>query len=255
MLCSHCHTDLSTTEGYVELIKDMNDALNFLECHPALGGACFDLHSNLWYSVQEVCKRGFCRLHDGEIDIHYTPENYKRYKELFDEEMKELPEIEKKLARVSIPYETHFGEPWTFDHVEYWGELGFKMFIGNDFNKYFDRDKWGGYCGIETSGRSFEELIINVSKKFKEAFGDFSEDDFLTKKEKDNHKKEWPFVFIPVEDKKHPGCSEMKHNKKHIDVNSSEINRRWVKWFVKTPYGKKHWKENCEKILAGKQDC
>jgi len=261
MLCTHCHTDISTTQGYVDLIEKMNESIDFLSCHPALGGSIFTIHDSLWYSVQEVCKRGYSRLHNGEIDIHYTPDNYKKYKDLFDAEFKEYPEYEKPLARISVPYETHFGEPWEFDHVEYWGELGFKMFIGNDFKKYFDPTKWGRYCGIEANGRSFEELIVNIAKRFKDIFGNFEGDDFLTKKELANHKKEIPFNFVPVKesdklDKKYAKlkCSKMVHNKKYIDVNDAEINRMWVKWFAKTPYGKKTWKDSLDKILAGKSD-
>ena len=252
MICPKCSEDISITAEYAALIEKMNKAKDFLEQHPALGGgSVFSIHDNLWYSAQKVCKRGFCELRDGEIDVRYSPENYKRYKELFDIELKEEPEI-KEFCRITVPYKDHFGEPWKFDHVEYWGEMSFVMFQGMDYSKYFDPLKWGRYAGIETSGRSFEELIINAAKAFKRTYGNFSEEDFLTEKEKENHAKEWPFFFVPCKD--NPKLSRMEDNKKYFRVTDAEINRRWVKWFAKTPYAQKNWKEACKEILAGKSD-
>jgi hypothetical protein len=251
MFCPHCGTDISKTQGYVRLIDKMNDALVFLDQHPALGGgSVFSLNSLLWYSAQEICKRGYMRLSDGEIDVHYTPHNYKRYKKLFDEEFKEIEPELKTLARISVPYETHFGEPWKFDHVEYWGELSFVMFEGMDFKKYHDNSRWDHYSGTNTSGRSFEELIINTAKEFKKIFGDFSCEDFLTEEEKENHKIEKSIFFVKCRD--NPKLSWMKHNSKYMRVTDAEFNRRWVKWFSKTPYAKKNWSKDCKLILSGK---
>lgn len=250
MICRKCFIDLSTTQGYVDLVEKMNKAKDFLERHPALGGgSVFTIHDNLWYCAQGVCKRGYSKLRDGMFEISYTKENYKKYKGLFDIEFKEDPE-HKVFARVSVPYEKHFGEPWKFDHIEYWGELGFVMFLGKNFKKYFDPKTWDRCAGIETSGRSFEELVINAAKEFKKVFGNFSDEDFLTEKEKENHKKEHPIFFVKC--KEPSNCSQMKHNRKYISVTDAELNRRWLKWFAKTPYAKKNWKSTCKDVLSGK---
>jgi hypothetical protein len=251
MRCPNCATDISETQGYVKLVDEMNEALNFLEGHPALGGGTvFTINDLLWYSVQEVCKRGYCRLCKGEIDLHYTPENYKKYKELFDEEIKQIEPGLKTFARISVPYADHFGEPWKFDHVEYWGELSIVIFRGMNFDKYYDIRNWERLQGVEASSRSFEELIINIADEVKKLFGNFSEENFLTEKEKENHRAENPFFFVKCKDK--PNCSQMKHNRSYMMVTDAEINRRWFKWFVKTPYGKKNWAETYKEALSWK---
>jgi len=244
--------ELSKSPEYVKLIRKFNKAIDFLTQHPACGGGhVFNLHDQLWYCAMEVCKRGYSHLHDGMIDLRYNAENYKKYKALFDEELKDEPEI-MEFVRVSVPYKEHYGEPWKFDHVEYWGEMTFTMFMGKNFRRFHDPRYWEKCSGVEASGRSFEEMVINIAKDFKKVFGDFNSEDFLTKEEKENHKKERPFFF--VKSKEHPKCSTMKNNKKYKRIDDSEINRRWVKWFAGTPYAKKNWESLCAEIISGKID-
>jgi hypothetical protein len=106
-------------------------------------------------------------------------------------------------------------------------------------NKYYDIKDWGNYQGISVTANSFEELVIAAAIKFRKTFGNFSEEDFLTDREKKNHEKESPFDFAPLKNKK--GYSEMKQNKKYLKVTAAEINLRWKKWFLKTDYAKKSW--------------
>jgi hypothetical protein len=233
--------------NYRELIKKYNEALDFLDCHPATStGTPFEFNSLLWYSVQEVCSRGYSMYNKDEtLSIHYNEENYKRYKKEFDRELKHYKkdDITRNLCTVDIPYERHFGEKWKFDHIEWWGEMSFVLFKGKDFiNNYFKVEEWERYQGIECSGKSFEQLIINTANKFKEAFGDVSEDAFLSKEEKQNHKKFRPFYFVKLKDKKYKGCSEMKTNEKYMHINSAMLNLRWKEVFLNSDYCKKNYK-------------
>jgi hypothetical protein len=72
-------------------------------------------------------------------------------------------------------------------------------------------------------------------------------DDFLTEKEKKNHSKQFPFLFEKIKEK--PKTTRMIKNKKHIPVSKGELNRRWLKWFMKTDYYKKHWKGSFDDFI------
>ena len=144
------------------------------------------------------------------------------------------------LISIEVPYQEMFGEDWKFDHVEYWGELCFYQFDGKPTIKnWMDYKKWQRCSGVEASGRTFEEMVVSITKKFKKTFGNFTGDDFLTSKEKENHKKEHPFHRRKI--KGRPQYTRLIRNKKYKQVNEAEINLRWLKWFLKTDYGKKNW--------------
>jgi hypothetical protein len=204
-------------------------------------GTISTFESNFCYCAEPVCKRGHYKPFRGLIGLYYNKENYKKYKKLFDTAIKEdVPEPGMKIfTKIEVPYEKHFGEPWKFDHIEWWGELSFTLFTGKNVNKYYDIKDWGSYQGVSVTANSFEELVIATAAKFRKIFGNFSEEDFLTDREKKNHEKESPFDFTPLKNKK--GYNEMKQNKKYLKVTAAEINQRWKKWFLKTDYAKKHW--------------
>lgn len=231
------------------------DTLWFLGCHPATGHMVFDVMSLLDIDIVSVCKNGYAEPIKGCISMWYTPERYKKYKAEFDKEFKEYTQEElktqKKLVRIHVPYEKVYGEKWAPDHIEYWGEMAFVVYVGKDFNKEHDRTKWQTMSGIETSGRSFEELIINVGIEFKKIFGNFDHDKVLTQRERLNNKGKLPFVFKKV--KGNDRGRSMHPNKSYIRVGPAEENRRWLKWFSKTPYCKKNWSKTVKAILEGKE--
>jgi len=246
MKCSDCHIDISTTREYSKLIDKANAARDFLDQHPACGGHLFSLNSHLWYSAQEVCKRGFS-VAAKIMTIYYTPKDYKRYKTLFDTECKESEEKLSALTRIDVPYKEYFGEPWAFDHIEYWSEMGFVIFKGKDPNKSFDRKDWENFCGITASGRSFEEMVINTAKNFKRAYGNFSREDFLTVQEKKNQKNRVDRLCKGIK----KGSFKAYVQKGYPRVSDAEISLRWAKWYAKTPHGLKNWKDTLKEILHG----
>jgi hypothetical protein len=232
------------------------DILWKLGQHPALPEHLFSPLSLMHIDIMEICKNGHCRPFKGCITIHYNPKNYKLYKKEFDEEFKDYtPEelkIEKGLTRVDIPYTQVYGYPWKFDHIEYWSELVWKAYRGKDFVNGFKKDLdyrlWDSYCGVESGGNTFEDMIVNTGRKFFKNFGKFTKEDFLTAEEKANHEKEWAMITY----KKDERFSYMKSNPKYIRVTDAEINRRWIKWFAGTAYGEKHWGESLKEIIEGK---
>jgi hypothetical protein len=241
--------DLSTSKDYVKLIDKAYIARSFLENHPATGGSVFDLHSHLWYSAQEVCKRGFCRVvkTDG-VTLYYTPENYSKYKTEFDKVFKEGEK--KEFAKIDVPYEHYYGEPWIFDHISYWSEMNFVVYKGTDYKNYFKQDNWEKFSGISANGRCFEEMVINTANKYRITFGDFSKEDFLTTKEKKNHEKHCIFKSVVLHGKHEKlSLTGLVSNEKHIHVTSAEISHRWARWYAKTPHGQKHFKESLKEVL------
>lgn len=237
----------------------MQKAIWFLRMHPAFGGHYFDIENLLTYSIQEVCKHGYCDMSKENIRLRKSPDNYKRYKKEFDEEMKnytpEELELQGPFVSIDVPYERIYGEPWTFSHVEYWGDLCFMMYqgpINASNNDKYQPEHWQRCEGVSASANSFEDLVIKLADRFRHLFGNFTDQDFLTDNEKKNHKQEEPFFFKPVKDKK-IRCSTMVRNKNFMRVTPAEINRRWQNWFLKTPYGKKNWSSEKPKLkLASK---
>lgn len=229
------------------------EALWFLESHPALGGSIFGLFPLLQLQIEKTDKRGRIEPWKGLETVYWTRENYKRFKKEFEEEFKDCGPAElkcKTLISIQVPYEEIHGEKWSFDHIEYWGELCIVSFMGKNFNLEVDHKHWQNLSGIETGGRSFEELIVNIAKEFKRIYGNFSGEDFLTEKERKNHKNNKIFLFKEST----PTAKIMTRNPEYIRIGPAELNRRWWRWFSKTPYCKKRWGNTARKILAGEDN-
>ena len=223
------------------------DALNFLEGHPAMSCIVIDVMSSLWFSIQTVCKRGYSDYACKSVKVYKNSKEASRFKDRFDKELKNYNEEELKtqgpFVSIDVSYKELFGEEWAFDHVEYWGELSFYMFKGNPTDKNnIERKNWQSYCGVEAGGRTFEEMIVKITEKFKEAFGKFDKYDFLTKEENENNKDKEPFIFKQV---KREGSSlkysTMVRNRKYKHVNDAGLNLRWQKWYKTTKHYKKNW--------------
>lgn len=221
--------------------------------HPAICSIIFNPLGQMNIDIELVCKNGYIKPLKGLLKIYYTPENYKKYKKEFDKEFKKYTEDElekeKKLIQTDVSYKKIFGYSWKPDHIEYWGELNFEMFVGKDLKKWHDNHRWRSFSGVSASGRTFEEMIVKLGSKFFKTHGKFIEEDFYTTEEKKNHNKERPFYI-----KKEKRCTyyKMIPNLRYKRIEISDINRRWVKWFSDTSYGKKQWGDTLKDILSGK---
>jgi len=236
-----------------KICKKYNNILSKLNQHPATScSLVYTVEQLLWHSLQEVCKHGYSHWagKDG-IHIPYNKKNYAKYKKYFDKELKESGEKDfSALIYADVPYEVIYGEKWKFDHVEYWGEMSFVVFHGKDLSKYHDIREWQLYHGVDANGRTYEELLINIGKKFLKTYGEWTDEDFLTKKEYNNHQKYFMFKNGKKYENKDGFVGHtLERNPKYIRVETSEINRRWLKWFVTTDYCKKNWSDSFDEIL------
>ncbi len=224
-------------------------ALNFLRSHPALNADVFgdSLFEGAWFHMEKCCKRGnseYCKT--AGVSIWRGRKGWEKYKDQFEKEYKDDAITSKSLQQIDIPYEQLYGEPWVFDHVEYWYETSFCVFTGNpygDIKQHMDYLKWAKYAGPEGGANTFEDMLIDCAQKVKKAFGDFDDyNDFLLPEEIKNHKEISFFNnFKPIKSGKHKGCSRMIHNKNRLDIYNGLTNIRWLKWFVETDYCKKNW--------------
>ena len=232
-------------------------ALYFLEEHPAI--APNQLHGRyLYFSIQDVCKRGYDKMvRNMGVDIWPTSPNASMFKEEFEKEYRRVEKdyknkpskilkAEKRFVKIEVPYKKLFGELWKYNRTEYWGEMSFAVYHGNPKKEMKDVTPytWQSYdAGINTSALSYEELVIKMANVFKKRFGNFERDYFLTPEEKRNHKKNE--IFFQVKEKGSP-FTRLKRNPAWIRVPDAELNHRWCRWFLLTPYGKKHWGDSKE---------
>jgi hypothetical protein len=241
-----CHnTTMKNIIVKEELRLKAIEALNFLRSHLALAEG-FDYRCLCW-SMQKVCKRGF--VEGPGITIFWGEPDAEKFKAKFLKHYskKELAD-EHTFATISISYEERFGEPWIYDHIEFWWELSFVVFQGNLNRESFDYanpKKWDSY-GFESGGDvSWEQCIVDMADKVREHLGNFSDyKDFINEFEKKNHK-ENPLIFRPKKiargKKSNKKYATVGFNDKNWRVHSGITNRRWLQWFVTTDYCKKRW--------------
>ena len=155
----------------IESIK----ALEFLRAHPALNADVFgdSLFDGAWFHMEKCCKRGkseYCK--NAGITIYRHTKGWEKYKDQFEKEYKNDLDTPKNLQSIDISYEKFYGEPWIFDHVEYWYETTFFVFMGNPYGnikKQFDYTKWDRYAGPRGNANTFEDMLIDCAEKVKKA--------------------------------------------------------------------------------------
>jgi len=222
-----------------ETVKRLNDLKWKVERHPAKS-PFYNADGVIEWALTEVCKHG--RSDVSDVLVFYTKSSYRKYKDLFDEEKKECGDTDWRFIRIYVPYERFFGHPWKFDHVEYWGEIPFSVFTGKITKKPSYNFKEWCSCQLHScSDRTFEGLCIKLYREFLRRMGRFECDDFLTKEERENHRTT-PIFTKKVE-------RRYKSNPTYIHVSDEVYNRRWLKWFLKTPYGKKNWASSFESLI------
>ena len=225
-----------------DIQKKAVNALAFLRNHPAInpevmGDSIFD---GMWFHMAKCCKRGYCYESRNMTTIWRSSKEASKFKAQFEEEYKD-DDCPKELQSITVTYKERFGEAWKFDHVEYWYETTFFIYLGNPYGNFMDHmdyKKWGRYGGPMSGANTFEEMIIKCARSIKKAYGNFNlYDDFKTTEEINNHKATSAF-------------RNLKSNKEHMEVNNGLLNLRWLKWFVETDYCKKNWDFN-EKEFRG----
>ena len=248
------------------------EALEKLREHPAiapevLGDSLFD---GMWFHMSKCCKNGQAE-YPGNQDkvVHKGEKGWEKWKDLFEEEYKDDPMAE--FQCVSVPYEEYYGEPWVFDHVEYWYEIVFFVFTGNpyDVKENYDYKNWGRYGGPEGGANSFDEMLIQCWEDVKKVFGDYKWEDFDTPEEIANHEDHHAFLLnglfgMPAEAEAEAeelpvGSVPLIRDEEYLDVTNAMYNLRWLDWFRKTDYCKKNWcgdsVEEFEKACSKLKEC
>ena len=210
------------------------DAYYFIDAHPAINVMMFGVQQSIWHSIQTVCKRAYSEDAIRGVSVYNTGKNAKRFKKQFELERKEDEDFYDKypsLIKIEVPYEELYGEPWKFDHIEYWGELTYHIYDTNSTAK--EKDRWLPWSGCSASGRTYEEMIINLAKALKKNCGNFGYDSFMTDKELKNNKEHLCFFLEPIEDTKaYKYMTELIHNPKFITVTDAQKNIRWQEWML-----------------------
>jgi len=226
---------------------EAHKALYFLREHPAvnndvMGDSLFD---GAWFHMSKCCKRGKDEHCKRSMTIHRGEKGWRRFKDRFDKELEDGES--KSLQSIYLTYEEWYGEPWVFDHVEYWYETTYFAFSGNPFHKseYMDYKNWNRYGGPEGGANTFEDMLIKCARQVRKAFGSFDHEDkrLYLPEELANNKAQRMFHNLKFENGSRLSCP-LKRNAEYIDVNEGLINLRWLKWFVETDYCKKNWDSN-----------
>ena len=243
-------------------VKAIN-ALNFLRQHPALNHEVFgdSMFDGQWFHMAKCCKRGLSDNSRRMMTIYRDDKKTLDAIRLRDIEIWEKIQKrfnrdngnseDKRLQYVYATYQEIYGEPWAFDHVEYWYETTFFVYEGNPYDERecMDQKYWARYAGPEGGANTFEDALIGQAAKVKRIYGAFDKDrDFLTKAEKNNHKQQQMFLGDPFLKEKRKEITKdglipfrIEHNPEYLDVTSGMINLRWLAWFVETDYCKKNW--------------
>jgi hypothetical protein len=226
-------------------MQEAFDAKHFLLWHPAIG-EYFDNRLFSYY-LMRVCKNGEDEHSKNFIQIRYDQKRANPFKAEFKKKYK-AKELEETpvFCTLDKKYKEVYGKEWEYDHVEYWWDLCFIVYEGSlarNSKDYLNPIKWGAFQLTHGTSLSFEQCLINAAKEAKESLGDFTDNEFYTKEEKDNHKN--TKIFLPDSKGKN---GYVRWNPKWINVNHGILNRRWLKWFKDTPYCTKNWDKRFNKF-------
>lgn len=215
------------------------DALKFLNSHPALNYPINDgFFANQCFFNSKYSKYGEEEI--GPCIIHRDDPEFEKFKDRFEPDD----------TYIYVNHQEKYGEPWSFDHVRYYYDVSFFVFVGDltsDKDNY-DIHKWDRYSSVVGYEKTFEEMLINCAAKIKEFFGDYDDyQSLLTEDEKTNNNSKNPFQFIPSDT--HEKCFSVIHNPDYFDVTQSMINRRWLRAVYKNEWFQKNWPDNFDKLI------
>lgn len=223
---------------------DAEAALDFLREHPALNNGGGDsLVDGMCFMMQKCCKHNQSES-CGKYGVKIYHDEYQKYKDIFDEEYKDMSEEEEplKFRCIDVPYERMYGEPWQYDHMEYWYELTFFVFEGNpySFDESCDFKNYERCSGPHGGANTFEDMLIDAATTVKALFGDYNrwEGSLYLPEEIACRRATEPFTAEDI-----PGSlfKRMIFNKENVDVNDGLINLRWLGKMIDTDYIKKNW--------------
>ena len=245
-------------DNLVNLRYQASKAFEFLNKHPAF---IFDFSNALLWFPSPRSRFDIWEDPGNCVSIYYNDPEAERFKDEFLKEYEDDMDLLTNKPELCHIYKTHeevYGEPWKLDTVKYWGELIFTVFDGDvsrDSDEPHDYKLWSRYCFTKGTYDSMEEFLIGMAEEVKKNLGDFSQDDFYTDEEKNNHKLTEPMfskpldetIFNPITQRDEKSYS-VTFNPKWLSVNDGMFNRRWVTWFRETDYCKEQWGDTFDKL-------
>jgi hypothetical protein len=228
----------------IEFMREFKEAYCFIENHPAFYNSRQDVAFHFWTSVQSVCKHGYA-LEDSPktIKIWGSHERYQEFRDKAKEEDIEDFEEDTSLSSVDVDYEDFFGCAWKEDRIEIWLESGPYRYFQEDIEKgvIYNPQGWADH-ELDMGGPSYEAVIIELAKKVKEKYGNFSSSPFennsiipewITEFNKDKH----PFDIDLLRDEGWQAMSDRSDKliaeRKYIRVRSEEENEIWWQLWAK----------------------
>jgi len=233
-----------------ETSNKVQEAMNFLTSHPALNCDHGDFFSaNLTWWINDYCKNGQIkdqwekpdkmqiRVFQGDEDGFYE----KYYGKYADEDN----DPNDKYDDFYVPYMEIYGEHWKYDKTLYGADFSWFAYHPRSDAPPHGRYQYNAYQGKYLKANNWEELIIKIADEAKKVYGDYEDESFLTKKEKENHAKYSAFNHVPVEDDENGRkLYSLTNNENYIEVTHGQLNLRWLDWFKTTDYFKKNWLKN-----------
>lgn len=226
---------------------DFLNAIEYLTNHPAFNS---DIGWGLdypftWYTLM-LCKNGHAKYVNEKIENLsikvYKADGEEIFKKFWDK--RDNPELDDNIEtddEYYIKYYLYYGYNWEYYETKFFGELTFLKYKQSSDKeaKRIPYLNWEAYHGVDADGDTFEEMVINLSNKAKEAFGNFKREDFYTPEEIKNHEDEEIFFFENYEDRN--DLFKMIPNPKYNAVEDSTVNDRWWVWYKTTEHYKEHW--------------
>jgi len=163
-----------------EIMNNFQESYDFINDHPAFGWR----ELNIEMRINNCCRNSY-DLNMSPKDI-YIGRNNPRHQEMLElsktdsevhlefwDEGEPLHELstEYQLPSIKVPYKTFFGYEWKEDHIEICLESGAMRYVEQD-NRW---ERWHD-VDLESSGRTYEDAIINLASKIKSCYGDFHKD-------------------------------------------------------------------------------
>lgn len=220
------------------------NALEFMRNHPAfnpeiLGDSLFDGN---WFYMAKCCKRGKSESAKRFTTVYRGQKGWERFKKKFEREYKD-DDQPLEYQNICVSYKEFYNEPWVFDHIEYRYETTFFVYDGDPYDEIacMDYKNWSRHSGDHSGANTFEDMLIKQAKTTRKLYGSFSNDDFITKTEQNNHSKNRMFTGDFLREENGIKSANFDPNPEYLNVTTGMLNLRWLKWFMTTDYCKKEY--------------
>ncbi len=223
---------------------NFKESFQFLNEHPAF---CGDFKGCLDIIPLNVCKNGWCLegLEKEQITLYRQDKDFSLYWDKASED-------DKNSHSVEVDYETYYGYPYKIERTAIWLEAGHrrKFFTSGESHR-FNLYNFQNWCDFEIhvkSANSFEEGIVELAKKVKERYGDFSHESMTPEWINENNRKiDFMSCFHPIENSDN---KEYIPDPNYIYISEYDVNEIWWQTFFLPRYPKFDYPEMKDSIVC-----